>query len=75
MRREKVEHLVTIGMIKGKSSNGKQIEEILYGLFGWNFEEVTTALKVVREGGVWRDMITKTERHDPSLIKFAHTGH
>ena len=31
MRRKKLEHLVTTGMIGGKRSKGKQREKILYG--------------------------------------------
>ena len=32
MRREKIEHIVTTGMVKGKLSTGKQGEKMLDGL-------------------------------------------
>ena len=34
-RREKLEHLVTIGMIEGKRSRRKQCEKMLNGLTKW----------------------------------------
>ena len=35
MRREKLEHLVTTGMIEGKRSKGKQLEKVLDRLTKW----------------------------------------
>ena len=35
MRREKVEHLVTTGMIERKPSRRKQLEKLLDGLTEW----------------------------------------
>ena len=50
MRREKLEHLVTTGMIEGKGSRGKQREEMLDGRIKClKVERVTEELKVTRD--------------------------
>ena len=49
MRREKLEHLATIGMIKGNRSRGKQQEKMLDVPTKWlNVGQVAIALKATR---------------------------
>ena len=51
MRREKLEHLVTIGMMEGKRSRGKQRENMLDGLtnnYWLKIGIVSEALKAMR---------------------------
>ena len=58
MRREKLEHLVTTGMIEGKGSRGKQREEMLDGRIKClKVERVTEELKVTRDRDAWKVMI------------------
>ena len=57
MRREKLEHLVTTGMIKEKLSRGKQPEKVLDGLTKWlNVGCMTDALKATRDTDTWKVM-------------------
>ena len=58
IRREKLEHLLTTGMMKGKCSRGKQCDKMLDGLTKW-FEvgRVTEALKAKRDRDVWKVII------------------
>ena len=53
MRRDKLEHLVTTGMVEGNFSRGKQPEKMLDGLTKWlKIGRVTDALKVERDRDV-----------------------
>ena len=53
MRREKLKHLMTIGMIKRTRTRRKQLEKILDGLIKWlKVGRVTEAIKATRD----RDM-------------------
>ena len=64
MRREKVENLLTIGMIEEKHSKRKQCEKILDGLTKWlKVARVTEALKAMRDRDVWKVMISFAEEH------------
>ena len=57
MRREKLEHLVTIGMIEGKLSRRKHRQKMLDGLTKWlNVGPVTDAVKLMRDRDVWKVM-------------------
>ena len=57
--REKLEHVVTTGMIEGKHSRRKQREMMLDGLTKWlKVELVTYPLKVTRDGDVGKIMNT-----------------
>ena len=54
-RREKLEHLVTAGMIEGKCSSGKQREKMFDGLRKWlKVGRVTEALKATRVRDAWK---------------------
>ena len=55
MRREKLEHLITTGMMEGKRSTGKQREKMTDGL---------KILKATRDCGIWKDMIANAINHD-----------
>ena len=58
MRREKVEHLVTTGLIKGKCNKGKQREKMLDGLTKWlKSRKVSDAMKAKRDRDAWKVMI------------------
>ena len=64
MRRKKLEHLVTIGMIEGKRSRGKKHEKMLDGLTKWlKVGRVTEALKTTRDGDVRKVMIAYAKEH------------
>ena len=59
MRREKLEHLVTTGMIEGRRSRGKQGEKVLDGQKQWlKVGRVTEALKATGDRDVQKVMIT-----------------
>ena len=49
MRRERLEHLASTGMIEGKCSTGKQLEKMLDALTMWLKVGVTEVLKVTRD--------------------------
>ena len=58
MRREKLEHLITTGTMKGKRSRGKQREKMTHGLANWlGAGKVVEILKATRDRGIWKDMI------------------
>ena len=57
IRREKLEHLVTTGMVKGKRSRRKR-EKMLDGLTKWlKVGRVTDALTAMMDRDVWEIMI------------------
>ena len=65
MRKQKLEHLLTTGMIEGKLNRGKQRKNILDGLTKWlNLGRVTEALKVTRDRDAWKGMITYAKELD-----------
>ncbi|GFO17379.1 hypothetical protein PoB_004388400 [Plakobranchus ocellatus] len=58
MRREKLEHLVTTGKLKGKRSRGRQRETITDRLATWlGPGKVTDTQTAVKDRDLWRDMI------------------
>ena len=58
MRREKLEHLMTTGMIEGKRSRGRQRETMLDGLKEWlNVGKMTEVLRATGEREVWKDIV------------------
>ena len=58
MRREKLEHLATNGMIEGKRCREKQRGKILDGVTKWlKIGQVREALKVMKNTDVWKVMI------------------
>ena len=64
MRREKLEHLITTGMMEGKRSRGKQREKMTDGLIKWlGAGKVVEILKATRDRGIWKDMITNAIKH------------
>ena len=68
MRREKLEHLVTTGMIEGKRSMGKQREKMLIGLDlakERNVGRATDALKATmdRAREAWKVVIAYAKEH------------
>ena len=64
MRREKLEHLITTGMMKGKRSRGKQREKMTDGLVNWlGTGKVVEILKATRDRGIWKDMIANAIKH------------
>ena len=59
MRREKLEHLVTTGMIEGK-----QREKTLDGLTKWpKAGRVTETLKATRDRDAWKVMIAYAKEY------------
>ena len=53
MRREKLEHLITTGMMEGKRSRGKQREKMTDGLADWlGAGKVVEILKATRDRGI-----------------------
>ena len=53
MRREKLEHLITTGMMEGK-----QREKMTDGLANWlGAGKVVGILRATRDRGIWKDMI------------------
>ena len=64
MRREKLEHLITTGMMEGKRSRGKQLEKMTDGLVKWlGAGKVVEILKATRDRGIWKDMIANAIKH------------
>ena len=65
MRREKLEHLITTGMMEGKRSRGKQREKMTDGLVNWlGAGKVVEILKATRNRGImWKDMIANAIKH------------
>ena len=64
MRREKLEHLITTGMMEGKRSRGKQREKMTDGLANWlGAGKVVEILKATRDRGIWKDMIANATKH------------
>ena len=63
-RREKLEHLVTTGMIKGKCSRGKQSGKMLDRLSNWlKVGRVKEALNATRDRDAWKVLITYVKEH------------
>ena len=59
MRREKLEHLITTGMMEGK-----QREKMPDGLANWlGAGKVVEILKATRDCGIWKDMIANATKH------------
>ena len=64
MRREKLEHLITAGMMAGKRSRGKQQEKMTIGLVNWlGAGKVVEIMKATRDRGIWKDMIANAIKH------------
>ena len=64
MRREKLEHLITTGMMEGKRSRGKQREKMTDGLVKWlGAGKVVEILKATRDRGILKDMIANAIKH------------
>ena len=64
MRREKLEHLITTGMMEGKRSRGKQREKMTDRLVKWlGAGKVVEILKATRDRGIWKDMIANAIKH------------
>ncbi|GFO34714.1 endonuclease-reverse transcriptase [Plakobranchus ocellatus] len=58
MRREKLENLVTTGMLEGKRSRGKQREKLIEGLTDWlKAEKSLEAIEATKDRKKWRTMI------------------
>ncbi|GFO27916.1 retrovirus-related pol polyprotein line-1 [Plakobranchus ocellatus] len=63
MRKGKMEHIVTTGMIEGKRSRGRQREKMLDGLTKWlNAGRVTQALTATMDRDVWKDMVANATK-------------
>ena len=59
MRKDKLDHVVTIRMIEGKHSTRKQRENMLDGLTKWlKVGRVTDALKAMRDRDARKVMMT-----------------
>ena len=64
MRREKLEHLITTGMMEGKHRRGKQREKMTDGLVNWlGAGKVVEILKATRDRGIWKDMFANAVKH------------
>ena len=64
MRKEKLEHLITTGMMEGKRSRGKRREKMTDGLVKWlGAGKVVEILKSTRDRGIWKDMIANAIKH------------
>ncbi|GFO12223.1 MORC family CW-type Zinc finger protein 3 [Plakobranchus ocellatus] len=58
MRREKLENLVTTGMLEGKRSRGKQREKLIEGLIDWlKAGKSLEAIEATKDRKKWRTMI------------------
>ncbi|GFO08371.1 hypothetical protein PoB_003487600 [Plakobranchus ocellatus] len=58
MRREKLENLVTTGMLEGKRSRGKQREKLIEGLADWlKAGKSLEAIEATKDRRKWRTMI------------------
>ena len=63
-RREKLEHLITTGMMEGKRSSGKQRKKMTDGLANWlGAGKVVEILKATRDRGIRKDMIANAIKH------------
>ena len=70
MRTEKLEHLMTIGMIVGKHSRGKQPEKMLDRLTKWlKVGQVTEVLKAMRDRNTWKFVITYAKEYSTWLMR------
>ncbi|GFN96307.1 hypothetical protein PoB_002281300 [Plakobranchus ocellatus] len=57
-RREKLENLVTTGMLEGKRSRGKQREKLIEGLADWlKAGKSLEAIEATKDRKKWRTMI------------------
>ena len=66
MRRK---HLLTTGMIEGKSSGGKQREKLMDGLTKWfKVGRVTDALEATRNRDAQKVIINYTKEHGTRFI-------
>ena len=64
MIREKLEHLITTGMMEGKRSRGKQREKMTDGLANWlGAGKVVEILKATKDRGIWKDMIANAIKY------------
>ena len=64
MRRQKLEHLITTGMMEGKRSRGKQREKMTDRLVNWlGAGKVVEILKATTDREVWKDMIANAIKH------------
>ena len=66
MRRTKLEHLASTGMIEGKCSTRKQREKMLDGLIitKWlKVERVTEAMKATWDRDAWKVMMAYSIEH------------
>ena len=64
MWKEKLEHLVTTGVIKGKPGRAKQREKMVDGLTKWLIiGGVRDALKATRDRDAWKVMIAYAKEH------------
>ncbi|GFO28036.1 hypothetical protein PoB_005454100 [Plakobranchus ocellatus] len=58
MRRERLENLVTTGMLEGKRSRGKQREKLIEGLTDWlKAGKSLEAIEATKDRKKWRTMI------------------
>ncbi|GFN84853.1 hypothetical protein PoB_001135900 [Plakobranchus ocellatus] len=58
MRREKLENLVTTGMLEGKRSRGKQREKLIEGLADWlKAGKSLEVIEATKDRKKWRTMI------------------
>ncbi|GFO31931.1 hypothetical protein PoB_005843600 [Plakobranchus ocellatus] len=58
MRREKLENLVTTGMLEGNRSRGKQREKLIEGLADWlKAGKSLEAIEATKDRKKWRTMI------------------
>ncbi|GFN98650.1 endonuclease-reverse transcriptase [Plakobranchus ocellatus] len=68
MRREKLENLVTTGMLEGKRSRGKQREKLIEGLTDWlKAGKSLEAIEATKDRKKWRTMIANAAFPDSSL--------
>ena len=64
MRSEKLEHLITTGMMEGKRSRRKQREKMTDRLANWlGAGKVIEILKATRDHGIWKNMIANAIKH------------
>ncbi|GFO36468.1 katanin p60 ATPase-containing subunit a-like 2, partial [Plakobranchus ocellatus] len=62
MRREKLENLVTTGMLEGKRSRGKQREKLIEGLTDWlKAGKSLEAIEATKDRKKWRTMIANAD--------------
>ena len=70
MRREKLEHLITTGMMEGKRSRGKQLEKMTNGLVNWlGAGKVVESLVRAKLGRNWlRDSMSLSSGQSVALL-------